>query len=581
MPKLKTFGILTGIFAASALMLTFMQVPHKLHFLAWICMVPFVLACKQDAKSFSLILISCLVGTVYWIGNLWWLTLVTVPGYIGFCIYLGLYWPVLAICIRWFRRKNFPLIIALPLLMIGVEAWQGILISGFSWRLLGHSQYANTTLIQFADILGVTGISFLVAMINGLVCDLIIDWQNKNKTESTESTKAHPTVLINAVKISVTVFVLLAVITYGKYRIGQTAGSVTEGPVIGSVQPNIPSYVKELADNGELILNDLIEKSDKCFAAGAELVAWPETIVLANINPSFVNLLTEFKMNNPGAKFDKTITDHVKGKGYVFFGSHAANVERVPNTLPEKYVISERFNSGYLYTPDGKQDPNRYDKIHLVPFGEFVPFKDSAPPIYQMFRYFSPYDYDYSLTHGTNYTVFDMESGEKTYNFGCLICYEDTDPEVTRKMVVDENGRKKSDWLINISNDGWYVRYDNKTGQMGTSGELSQRTAITVFRAIENRISVIRSVNTGISCIIDPAGRIIDTFKDGNLPQKAMDRQCVEGWFVDKIFIDNRVTFFSKHGKWPDIYAAGAFVAILALMALEKIKSRSMKRKAR
>ena len=174
-----------------------------------------------------------------------------------------------------------------------------------------------------------------------------------------------------------------------------------------------------------------------------------------------------------------------------------------------------------------------------------------------------------------------MDSGEKKYHFGCLICYEDTDPEVTRKMVVDEEGSKKTDWLINISNDGWYVKFDKEGQKVTLSGELSQRTAISVFRAIENRISIIRSVNTGISCLIDPSGRLVDGYGAGDLPEKAMDRECVEGWFVDKIKIDKRVTFFSIHGKWPDIYAAGCFIALLAAMFLDRfLISKYLKRKA-
>ena len=111
-------------------------------------------------------------------------------------------------------------------------------------------------------------------------------------------------------------------------------------------------------------------------------------------------------------------------------------------------------------------------------------------------------------------------------------------------------GKKKVDWLVNISNDGWYVRY--KDGQVIPGGELSQRTAISVFRAVENRIAIFRSVNTGISCSIDTVGRIQDGYIAGNLPRGAMEREAVEGWFVDRVFVDKRVTMFSKWGKWLD-----------------------------
>ena len=185
----------------------------------------------------------------------------------------------------------------------------------------------------------------------------------------------------------------------------------------------------------------------------------------------------------------------------------------------------------------------------------------------------SPYDYDYHLTHGREYTVFEMTDEGRTYGFGVLICYEDTDPKVTRKMVVGEDGAKRADWLVNISNDGWYVRF--KAGKVLPSVELSQRMAISVFRAIENRISIVRSVNTGISCLIDSAGRIQDGFMAGDLPTRAMQRQGVAGWFVDRINTDKRITFFSKYGQWLDFSCATVWVVVIILTLSRMVKERN------
>jgi apolipoprotein N-acyltransferase len=147
-------------------------------------------------------------------------------------------------------------------------------------------------------------------------------------------------------------------------------------------------------------------------------------------------------------------------------------------------------------------------------------------------------------------------------------------------MVVDDAGKRKVDWLVNISNDGWYVKFDKDTGEVIPSGELSQRTAISVFRAVENRISILRSVNTGVSCIIDPVGNIRDGFIDGDLPVKAMDRVGVEGWFVDKIKIDKRVTFFGKHRQWLDLFFSAGFVCVIIIMSIESVlKRRGIRRK--
>ena len=262
------------------------------------------------------------------------------------------------------------------------------------------------------------------------------------------------------------------------------------------------------------------------------------------------------------------ISEHTKERAYVLLGAHAVNI----GLQQDEYVVTDRFNSAFLYRPDGEQDPKRYDKIHLVPFGEYIPLRDSIPFIADLVVKLSPYDYDYHLTHGAEYTIFEMADGQDTYGFGVLICYEDTDPAVTRKMVVGAGGAKRADWLVNISNDGWYVRY--KDGKVLPSTELGQRTAISVFRAVENRISILRSVNTGVSCIIDSVGRIKDDYLAGDLPKKAMARQGVAGWFVDQIATDERVTFFSQHRQWLDFSCAIGWPVVIMFTLSRIVKER-------
>ncbi|MHC4510552.1 MAG: hypothetical protein ACYTAO_16620, partial [Planctomycetota bacterium] len=110
-----------------------------------------------------------------------------------------------------------------------------------------------------------------------------------------------------------------------------------------------------------------------------------------------------------------------------------------------------------------------------------------------------------------------------------MICYEDTVPAIAREFALDERGRKGLDWLINISNDGWFVRFQQE--QVLPSAELPQHAAVCVFRAVENRLAVLRSVNTGISCVIDSVGRIRDGYLAGTLPREAMARTGMAGWF--------------------------------------------------
>lgn len=536
-------------FALSAVLLTLIQVPWGIGWLAWVAIVPFILSCKPETKTSRLVWVTYVVSAVYWLGNLYWIGYVTVPGYIMFCLYLSLYWPILALLLRYVRRKwaRMPLCIVVPFLFLGAEAWQGIILTGFSWRLLGHSQYANLPLIQIADIFGAAGVSLIVAMVNGFIAEAIIAYREGKLIT-----------ISNFVKAFAVAGILAGVIAYGNWRLDQSDEFITEGPVIGSIQPNIPSNIKELADAGRPILDGLLPLSDGCFDAGAKLVGWPETIVLTTLNDDFVELCDE---DSEPQVFNKIISEHSNGKGYILLGAHRTDLESIDG----KYEVTDRYNSAFLYHPDGSQDKKVYNKIHLVPFGEFIPGINN-PFLYKLFVKLSPYDYLYNLTKGTEYTNFGIEADGKKYNFGVLICYEDTDAEVARKMTVDENGVKKADWLVNISNDGWYVGY--KKGKVITSGELSQRTILTIFRAVESRVSIIRSVNTGISCLIDSTGRLRDGFLKGTLPEKALDRDAVEGWFVDKVGIDERVSFFSMHGKLLDLWCAIGFcLAIIAVLA--------------
>jgi apolipoprotein N-acyltransferase len=187
-----------------------------------------------------------------------------------------------------------------------------------------------------------------------------------------------------------------------------------------------------------------------------------------------------------------------------------------------------------------------------VPFGEIIPFKQNMPWLHEILMAFNPYDYDYSLDFGQKYTIFEISKPEndpdKLYRFAVMICYESTAADIAANFVLDENAHKQIDWLVNISNDGWFVKFDQDSIKPST--ELSQHAAVSVFRAVENRVSIIRSVNTGISCLIDSTGRFMNDYQAGNLPENVMDRGGMSGWFADKMPIDNRVTFFSKHANW-------------------------------
>jgi apolipoprotein N-acyltransferase len=535
----------------SAVMLTVIQSPINWSGLAWVSMVPFILACSPEVKVKKLFFTTYLVSLCYWLGNLYWMLPVTPTGWIAFCMYTALLWPMLAVSLRYCRRKKIPLVLAAPILIVGAERLQGLFLGGFFWRFLAHSQYANITLIQIADIFGAAGVSFLVAMINGLAAELIIAAEEKKIFK-----------IGNFLKVGLVCGALVAAVVYGRYRINETDKYVEAGPLIGSVQTNVPQSVKKSHQSSEEILDGLLKDSNSSIKAGAELVVWPETMAQAMLDPRILGLLAPSESDR---LFDEIIREHSKNAAFVLVGAYGG----VPEILQDGTIhLVKRYNSAFLYKPDGSRAKEQYNKIHLVAFGEYVPFRKSFPLLFDLLMKFTPYDYDYTLDAGSERTVFEMTGkNERVYKFSVMICYEDAVPAIARRFAA-EKGKKKIDWLVNISNDGWFVRFVN--GKVSPSTELNQHAAICVFRAVENRLAVVRSVNTGVSCFIDTLGHIRNGFLAGSLPHRAMARTGMAGWLVDKVPIDKRTTFFSKNGQWLDFCCAACFVWLMIMPALRR-----------
>ncbi len=606
----KNVLLLCLAFLASALMLTVIQPPISASggefrisnfefrifpLLAWVSLVPFILACSPNTKPLSaarladkpLALIAYTVSLCYWLGNLYWVAPITIVGWITFCLYTALFWPILALSIRYCMSKKIPLFLAAGVLFVGAERLQGLFLGGFFWRFLAHSQYQNITLIQTADIFGTAGLSFLIAMVNGLLAELILDsrsWKGIFK-------------ISNLVKIAIVSSAVVAAVIYGQWRINQSPQFITQGPVVASLQSNVPQSVKRSFAESDGIFDELMQKSKAAAKAGAELIVWPETMVQAVLNERVLAILDP---SHSYIIFDKALREHSKDTAYVLVGAYGG----MPQIREDSTIhLAKKYNSAFLYKSDGQQSDKYYSKIHLVPFGEFLPFKRKLPLLYNLLMKFTPYNYDYSLDAGSEYTVFEMtsrchsERSEESipapqpqpttsprqaeiqdrkketrfYRFSVIICYEDTVPAITRRFALDRQGRKQIDWLVNISNDGWFVRF--KDGKVLPDTELPQHAAICVFRAVENRLPVLRSVNTGISCLIDSMGRIRDgyTAASPDFPPKAMQRQGLAGWFVDEMPIDKRVTFFSKYGQCLDFCCAICLVLLIIVPLSEKI----------
>ena len=542
-------------FVASAVMLTVIQAPISFSLPAWIALVPFILACSPDAKPRRLALVSYVISLCYWLVNLYWLIPVTIVGWIVFCLYTAALWPILALCLRYCRIKKIPLFLASAVLVVGIERSQGFFLGGFFWRFLAHSQFQNITLIQIADMFGTAGLSFLIAMVNGLLAELIIAAISCHP-ERSEGSPLPVKIMRFFASLRMTIFLktalvcaaVVATIIYGRWRIDQEEQCIQPGPYVASLQSNVPQSVKRSFESSEDLFNGLMEHSKAAVQAGAELIVWPETMVQATLNPEVLRIVQRSNPLDPWIIFDKSLREHAKDNACVLVGAYGGQIGIRENS---EVYLAKRYNSAFLYKRDGQKAPHSYSKIHLVPFGEVLPFRNSCLWLYNFLMKFTPYNYDYSLDAGTEYTIFEMTNPyneTRDYKFSVMICYEGTVPAIARRFALDKQGTKRIDWLVNISNDGWFVRF--KDGKVLPSAELAQHAAVCVFRAVENRLAVVRSVNTGISCLIDSSGRIRNGFLAGNLPPKTMERTGMPGWFLDRIMIDRRTTFFSKFGEW-------------------------------
>jgi apolipoprotein N-acyltransferase len=557
--RMKNFWLVLLAFVGSAVMLTVIQAPINWSGLAWVALVPFILACSPDVKVKPIFLTAYIVSLCYWLGNLYWIYPVTLAGWLAFCIYTALLWPILAVCVRYCRIKKIPLVAAVPVLIVGAERLQGIFLGGFFWRFLAHSQYANIKLIQIADIFGAAGVSFLIAMVNGLAAELIIAAEEKKIFK-----------ISNLLKAGLVGAAVAGAFIYGQYRVNESEKYIEAGPLVAAVQTNVPQSVKKSHQSSDVILDGLLKDSNSSIEAGAELVVWPETMVQATLDKRILNRITgesHYKM------VDKILREHSKGRAFVLAGAYGGTLKmREDFTLD----LDKRYNSAFLYKPDGTEADEQYSKIHLVAFGEYVPFRKSFPLLFDLLMKFTPYDYDYTLDAGSEYTVFKMTGSpqplqqglgkeKQEYKFSVMICYEDAVPAIARRFAISEKGEKNIDWLVNISNDGWFVQFVNS--KVSPSTELGQHAAICVFRAVENRLAVVRSVNTGISCLIDTVGHIRNGYIAGTLPHRAMGRRGVAGWFVDRVPIDKRATFFSRNGQWLDFCCAVCFVWLMIMAA--------------
>jgi apolipoprotein N-acyltransferase len=524
--------VLASLVSAALMWLCYF--PMACGWLGWIALIPWLMLVRADLPRRRRYLFAWLGGMIFFVPALEWMRAGDtgmVYLWLMLALYCSWYWVAALWLIRRFgQRTGLPLTVTVPLVWTGLDFARGELMGGFAFYLLGQTQQAVLPVIQIADLGGVAAVTILVAMVNGLLAESADRLPAIRGWFGLPAPVGRPSLRPQAVACAA---VLALALGYGGWRLYQ-ADFVT-GPWVALLQTSIPQTERNAASvaaAGDPLARASIEEQTarltKQAVSGSEradLIIWPET-----------TFPWERKEFTPGAperpelaewRKDIAAREEITRERAQFSGTNVLlGLNACVVGLDGK---TRRYNSALLLTPRG-DSVGRYDKMHLLPFGEFLPFKDSLP----FMKYLSPYPYDYSLASGEAQTRFPLSAAGKEYHFGVLICYEDSDASLARGLVRP-GLQPPVDFLVNITNDGWF---------MGTA-EHAEHLAVSRFRAVETRRPLLRAVNGGISAVVDGNGRIVA------LPGPTWAAsQAVTGLISAAVPLDTRTSLYARLGDW-------------------------------
>lgn len=411
-------------------------------------------------------------------------------------LYLAIYIGVFFLLTRFIIDKlNLPLALIAPPLWVILEFHRSWIISGFPWNSLAYSQYKNLIFIQSADIFGIWGLSFLIILINAFFFDIFFNKQSKTK---------------KIIILIITSLILFSNLYYGKVKLSENIKG--DSMLIALIQGNFKQEEKWQQNKRSLTLNTYIELSHSVCEKKLDLIVWPEAAI-------------PFMLRYSGDAFSKISRLARDCKTDIVVGS--------PDRIDKNNKV-HFYNSAFLITPDGNLT-NRYDKMHLVPFGEYVPL--------QRFLFFIEKLTDGAVgnfSEGKDYTVFKHSK----FPFSVYICYETIFPDQLRIFI-----KKGARFLVSITNDAWF----------GRSAASYQHFSMTIFRAIENRCPVVRAANTGISGSIDKFGKI-------RLKSQIFTKTVLTD--LIKVSPQQKLTLYTRYGDWFIVFCSFIIIFISVLLIL-------------
>ena len=496
-----------------------------LYMLSWFALAPLIVALLRARPAGELefsglvrlrpaspaqgFLLGYVCGILWYAGTCYWIydTMRLYGGLNGpmaglvlflFCCYLGLYHGLFGMTVAFLARgsKYRPALVATPFLWVAIELAR-TRITGFPWNLLGTAQVDNAALCRIASITGVYGISFEIVLVNvALAAAFLVARERRNA-------------LLIAALAAAAVLQAGSLVPVPPANGGRTALLVQQNIPV-SADWNRPGYFQQtLSDLTQLTIDSAHNAGHKI-----DLIVWPESPA-----PFFTN----------DAHFRAEISEVARAsQSWVVTGTIGSDAS-TPNTE------GPLFNSAALISPTGEWTA-RYDKVHLVPFGEYLPF----PSVF-------------SFAGGLTKEVGAFERGKSRTSLdaggerlGIFICYESVFPDEVRQFA-----NQGAQVFVNISNDGWY----------GDSGAYAQHLNQTRMRAIENNRWILSTTDTGVTASIDPWGRIA-----ARIPRK--ERTTL----VAPYALTTVTTFYTRRGDW--FAYACAIISAVGLFARFRLRVR-------
>ena len=475
--------LVLALLSAGLLWLSFPPVRQAL--LGWVALVPLLLLIASPRSERQVLLAAWVGGMVFWHMAVSWVRL-TDPSawlaWVAMATFLSLGWPMIALITRAAtRRLGWPFWIAAPLAILTEEYYRAHVLTGFPWYLLAHTQARVLPVIQISDLAGAWGVSLLVAVVNAALAVELLP----GRVSSRAVWRRRGAVL----------GVLALSLIYGGVRLG--TARFEPGPRLTLLQSNLKQELKMGAEP-EVILAEYIHLVERALPEEPDVIIWPETAYPRGypaIEPGLdeAELDRQIKEVHPLGTIpfwrEKEKLVQVELQDWV----DAIGVPMVVGTTTYAFQAQgmRRFNSAILFQP-GETGTLRYDKLHLVPFGEYVPLLETFPWLTRL----TPYDGDFipRMVPGQNVVGFDVDG----LRYATAICFEDSLPGLVREFFQPDDQGRVPDVLLDLSNDGWFQG----------SSLLDMHLAVSVFRAVEMRVPIARAVNTGISALIDGNGRI-------------------------------------------------------------------------